>query len=372
MTHSRPPAWVEIETARLRNNFALINAERPPGVELLSVVKDNGYGHGAAVVAEAAVAAGASHLGVVTVAEGLELRGAGIDVPILCFGERQESELAECVASSITCVVSAIETVQRLGKLAEEARRRVPVHLKINTGMNRWGVRWTDAPRVAAAVHAERWLDLAGLMSHFAMSDETDKTFAMTQLERFRATAERIGQTDRRPLRHISNSGGFLDLPMAHLDMVRLGILPLGVYPSLSCRRLPGVLPVMSVKTRIATIQTLEPGESAGYGMRFVAPTHRRVAVLPVGYGDGYPRPLEPGWVLVRGRRIPVVAGPSMDAFMVDVTEVAGASLWDEVVLIGTQGTEEITVRDVATWSGRNVYEILVGWRSRLPRVNVG
>ena len=169
--------------------------------------------------------------------------------------------------------------------------------------------------------------------------------------------------------RHLCNSGGFLDLPQACFDMVRVGILALGVYPSTVCRRIPGIEPVMTVKARLAAIQKLQTGDAVGYGMRYIAPSPRRLAVLPVGYGDGFPRVRNQGCVLVHGRRAPIIGGVAMDAAMVVITEIPEVQLWDEAVLMGRQGTEEITVHEVAKLKNSVSYDMLTAWRARLPRI---
>ena len=207
-------------------------------------------------------------------------------------------------------------------------------------------------------------------MSHFSQSDERDKGYAKLQHGRFLGVLEAMEATHL-PVRyrHICNSGGFLDLPQAHHDMVRIGILPLGVFPSQVCRRIEGIQPVMTVKTRVSGIRTLRPGECVGYGMHYRATETRRIAVLPVGYGDGYPRLRNNGHALIAGRRAPVIGGNAMDATMVDITDIPEAGMWSEAVLMGRQGNEEITAHEVAQWKGTVTYEVLVAWRSRLPRV---
>jgi alanine racemase len=246
----------------------------------------------------------------------------------------------------------------------------VRVHVKLNTGMNRFGVHWKESLGVLEAVHASSWLSLEGVMSHFSMSDETDKSFAHLQLGRFR---EVLDQMQTRGLkarwRHLANSGGYLDLPQAHFDMVRIGILALGVYPSEVCRRIPGIEPVMQVKSRVATIQSIQQGDNVGYGLRYTASGPRRIGVLPIGYGDGFPRLRNLGHVLVRGCRAPVVGANAMDALMVDLTDIPRAQPWDEAVLMGRQGELEITIHDIARWGNTVSYDALCGWRSRLPRV---
>jgi alanine racemase len=218
--------------------------------------------------------------------------------------------------------------------------------------------------------HGNQSLALEGVLSHFSQSDEKDKGFALLQLERFQEVLEAMDKLGLRVTwRHICNSGGFLDLPQAHFDMVRVGILVFGVYPSSVCRRIPGIEPVMTVKARIAAIQKLEPGDSVGYGMRYTANSKRRIAVLPLGYGDGFPRVRNQGCALIHGQRAPLVGGVAMDALMADITDIPQARVWDEAVLMGRQGSEEISVHDVAKLKNSVSYDILTSWRARLPRV---
>ncbi len=366
----RRPAWVEIDLRQLERNFQLICNDKPRDLHILSVVKDEAYGHGAACVAKAALRYGAQFLGLSTLEEALTLRDQGITARILLLGDRQESELPWCVARNLTCCVSDAQGVEQLGRCATRAGRRVPVHVKINTGMNRYGVRWSEALPLIEQVCESKSLVLEGVLSHFAQSDEADKTSALLQLARFN---EVLGGLAARgvpvKVRHICNSGGFLDLPQAHFDMVRLGILPLGVYPSMVCRRLTGLAPVMSVKARVAAIQRLQAGDSVGYGMHYTAPGPRRIAVLPLGYGDGFPRVRNQGCALIHGRRAPLVGGVAMDALTVDISAIPEAQLWDEAVLMGRQGSEEISARDVARLKNSVTYDVLTNWRSRLPRV---
>jgi alanine racemase len=256
--------------------------------------------------------------------------------------------------------------------VAARAGKLVPVHLKINTGMNRYGVRWSEALPLVEVVCANKSLQLEGVMSHFSMSDETDKTFALLQLARFNEVLEGMAAKGI-PVkyRHLCNSGGFLDLPQAHLDMVRIGMLQHGVYPSKVCRRMAGIEPTMTVKARVAGFQQLAKDDIVGYGMKYRAPSARRIAVIPVGYGDGYPRLRNEGCVLIGGRRAPLVGGVAMDAFMVDTTDLPQVRLWDEVVLMGRQGTDEISVHELAAWKNSVSYDVLTGWRARLPRIYV-
>jgi len=245
----------------------------------------------------------------------------------------------------------------------------VPVHVKINSGMSRYGVRWDEAIQLLETIAAEPSLELEGTMTHFSQSDEIEKTFALLQMARFdevMAAARQRGLTV--PMQHLCNSGGFLDLPQAHRNMVRVGILMYGIFPSTVCRQIEGIQPVMSIKARIAGLQNVKPGEHVGYGMRYTAPSNRRIAILPIGYGDGFPRVRNQGCALIHGQRAPLVGGIAMDALMVDVTDIPEAQMWDEAVLMGEQGNEVITARDMAQLKNSVTYDVLTGWRLRLGR----
>ncbi len=372
--NGRPPrpAWIELDLARWRRNFQLIRADLPPGLGMLSVVKDEAYGHGLLPAARIATESGVKFLAVSTVEEGVKLRDGGIRERILILGDRQEAELPWCVAHDLTCCVSEPHGITRLARLTQQTGKRIAVHLKINTGMNRYGVRWNEVAATAEKIVAEKSLWLEGALSHFAQSDELDKTFALLQLSRFNEALQALAARNIPvTVRHLCNSGGFLDLPSAHFDLVRLGILPLGVFPSSVCRRIPGVEAVMSVKARIASIQKLQPGDHVGYGMRYTANENRRIAVLPIGYGDGFPRVRNLGCALIHGQRAPVVGGVSMDALTVDITDIPAAKLWDVATLMGRDGSEEISVHDIAKLKNSASYDVLCSWRGRLPRIYV-
>jgi alanine racemase len=366
------PAWTEIDLGKLRRNLQLIRGELPKHVRLMAVVKDEAYGHGALDVARVAVEEGAWGFGLSTLEEAMHLREGGITAPLLLLGERQEAELEWCVAHDLTVCVNEPHAVRKLAKLAADFGKRVPVHVKIHTGMSRYGVRWDEALPLIEKILVEKSLSLEGVMTHFSQSDETDKTFANLQFARFSEVLRTL-EEKKIPvkLRHTCNSGGFLDLPQAHLDMVRVGILLYGVWPSTVCRKFPGIEPVMSVKAKIAAIQKLKPGEVVGYGMRYTAASERRIAILPIGYGDGFPRVRNEGCALIHGRRAPLVGGIAMDALMVDITDIPQAQMWDEAVIMGKQGNDEITVRDIAALKKSVTYDVLTNWRLRLRRKSV-
>lgn len=364
------PAWVEVDLAQLKRNFKIIFQDKPEHVQVLSVVKNQGYGHGAIPVAKIALEVGVAYLAVATIDEALELRQDGISAPILILGDRPGNQLDLCVNENITCCINDIETARLLSKIAIKYKKRIPLHIEIDTGMSRYGVRWTKALSTIESIAHLEGLYLEGLMSHFAMSDEADKTFALLQFDRFKSVLTALEKKSLTvKYRHMCNSGGFLDLPQAHFDMVRIGILTYGVYPSQVCRRIEGIQPVMSVKAKISTIRELEIGDKVGYGMRYEAKSERRIAVVPIGYGDGFPRVRNEGEVLVHGKRAPIIGGSAMDAMMIDITDIPETRLWDEVVIMGKQKNEEITAHEVARLKNSISYDILGSWNWRLPRL---
>src|ERR1700690_1171157 len=231
------PAWVEIDLARLRRNLQLIRRDLPRQVQLLAVVKDEAYGHGALDVARIALEEGAWGFGLSTLEEAMALRDAGITAPLLLLGERQEAELPWCVAHDLTVCVNEPHTVRKLARAAASANKRMPVHLKIHTGMSRFGMRWDEALPLIEQIASEKSLSLEGVMTHFAQSDETDKTFANLQFSRFNEVLQGLAPRGIPvKFRHTCNSGGFLVLPRAHLDMVRVVLLLYGIFPSSVCR----------------------------------------------------------------------------------------------------------------------------------------
>lgn len=371
-------AWVEIDHGQLRENFSIIEKYAPKHCKRLCVVKDNAYGHGSVLMAKEAIRAGYSYLSVETIGEAVTLREHGINVPILLFGEPNSEEMRAALYLDMTICINSIEQAQTYIScikeyFAENPHTQIvaqPVHVEVDTGMSRWGVRWTAAISVLNYLHSHpEYLVLEGIMSHFAMSDEADKSYALLQLSRFESVlSETRAAGITIPLIHMSNTGGVLDLPSAHFTMVRTGILPSGVYPSLVCNQYPGLRPVLSVKCKITTLRQLEVGDKVGYGMHFTAKKPMQIAVLPIGYGDGYPRVRNNGYVLIHGTQCPVVGGNAMDAMMVDVSHLANVALNDEVVLMGGQGEQWIDPRDLVPWKKTVCYEILTGWRARLPR----
>jgi alanine racemase len=334
------------------------------------VAKDNAYGLGAVEAARVALEGHADSLAVFTLGEAQELRDAGITAPILLLGERLADEVPHVLELDLEPCVGSIKMAEAFSHAGRTRGRPVPIHLKVNTGMNRFGFSWRNVDSWGPILKTLPALEFRGALSHFAQSDELDKGFARTQSQRFEGVLKCLSAQDIRPQWiHHCNSGGVLDLPDAHFNRVRVGLLAQGVYPSEVCRRLEGVLPVLSLRARLTAIQELEIGDTVGYGMRWRAERPSRIGVLSVGYGDGYPRLRNQGQALLHGRRVPIAGGVTMDALMIDLTDVPEAQLGDEAVLLGTQGTDCITVQELARLSGTVTYDVLTGFRARLPRV---
>ncbi len=363
-------AWVQVDLNQLARNWEILRREVPASVSLMFVAKDNAYGLGAVEAARVALEGHADSLAVFTLGEAQELRDAGITAPILLLGERLADEVPHVLELDLEPCVGSVEMAEAFSRAGRTRGRPVPIHLKVNTGMNRFGFSWRNVDSWGPILKTLPGLEFRGALSHFAQSDELDKGFARTQSQRFEGVLERLAILSIQPRWiHHCNSGGVLDLPDAHFNRVRVGLLAQGVYPSEVCRRLEGVLPVLSLRARLTAIQELEIGDTVGYGMRWQAQRPSRIGVLSVGYGDGYPRLRNQGQVLLHGRRVPIVGGVTMDALMIDLADVPEAQMGDETVLLGMQGTDCITVQELARLSGTVTYDVLAGFRARLPRV---
>ena len=369
-------AWIEINRQKLRENFSLIFRDKPDNLHILAVVKDDALGHGLVAIAREALSAGCSYLGVACLSEAVELRKHFEKAPILVFGERPDEELSRCIRQHFSLQVQSFEKAKMISQLSEKQRVKTKIHFKVDTGMGRYGVRWDKALEEFRLIRELEGIEIEGIMTHFAQSDEALKDHANLQWERFREILDNLEKEDLLPpFVHACNSGGYLDLPHAHGNMVRIGILPTGVYPSKVCRRIQidglELSPVMRVLSRVSFIKTLYPGDKLGYGMHFTAEKETRVAVLPIGYGDGYPRFRNKGYVLVNGQQAPIIGGNAMDATMVDISGIPDAEIGSEVVLLGRQGDLEITAMEIADWAGTVTYQILSAWTRRMERVYV-
>lgn len=360
------PVWAEIDLDALADNVRLLKS-RANGAALVAVVKANAYGHGAVAVARAALAAGADRLGVICADEGEQLRRAGITAPILVMGHTPAGEAQRLADLSLTPSVVSSEVALALARVASERGIEMPVHLKVDTGLNRYGLPHSEAADLGRWLRDLAGIQVEGLFTHFASADEGDKSYTVEQHKLFLAVAE---QLDWVPIRHVSNTATLLDMPDMSLEMVRPGLGIYGCYPSSQVKRSLPLRPALSLKGRIARLTSLAPGESVSYGRTWRAPRPSLIGLVMCGYADGLPRALSNrGSVLVRGRRAPIVGRVCMDMSMVDVSDIADVSVDDEVVIIGRQGEEEISADEVAELCGTISYEILCGISARVPRL---
>jgi alanine racemase len=362
------PVWAEIDLDAVARNVCLLKGQAN-GAAMMAVVKANGYGHGAVAVARAALAAGADRLGVICVDEGEQLRRAGIAAPILVMGHTPATDAARLIDLSLTATVASRETAEALARAAIQRGVRLAVHLKVDTGLNRYGFAPAEAVALADWLRDLPSLEVEGLFTHFASADEADKGYTLEQYGCFRQVAEELRWVS---IRHVANTAALLDMPDLSLEMVRPGLGIYGLYPSGEVRRDLGLAPALSLKSRIVRLTALAPGDCVSYGRIWRAPRPSLVGLVMCGYADGLPRSLSSrGSVLVRGRRAPIVGRVCMDMCMVDVTDVPDVATDDEVVLIGCQGEEEITADEVADLAGTISYEILCGISARVPRLHL-
>lgn len=364
------PAFLEIDLAAIRGNVRVIQNVVGPDTAIAAIVKANAYGHGAVEVSRAALRAGATMLCVAIVDEGIRLRKAGIKAPILVLGPPSADEADAALEYDLMQAISDPGHAAIVSNAARRAERVAQVHVKLDTGMGRHGARPGVAEALAESLEEISSLKVAGVFSHFAEAPDPDWTGH--QFEQFMALSPRFGGGEPDgPIRHVCNSVALLRLPEARLEMVRPGAILYGFNPGCDPALIPeGIRPVASLHSRVALVKAIEAGQPVGYGLTWCAPRDSRIAILPLGYADGYPRALSDNAdVLLGGRRCPLVGRVSMDALTVDVTGAGPVAIGDEVVLIGTQGGERITIDEIARRAGTIGQEIASRLSPRLPRV---
>jgi alanine racemase len=363
-------AWVEIDLGAVRDNVAALARVAHPAA-VMAVVKADGYGHGAEPVARAALDAGATWLGVALVEEGVALREAGIQAPILVLSEPPPDAAATVVAHRLTPVVYTAAGIDALAKaVADVGAEPLSVHLKVDTGMHRVGAAPAEAVELARRVADRSELTLAGVLTHLAVADEPADPYTREQLGRFAAVlADLEAEGLRPPLVHAANSAGLLAFPDAHFDLVRAGIAVYGIPPVPELAGVAPLRPALALKARVSHVKVLDAGSRLSYGLRYRVERRARIATVPIGYADGVPRNLAAagGEVLVGGRRHPVAGTVTMDQLMVDVGDEP-VDVGDEVVLIGRQGGCEVTAQEWADRLGTIAYEIVCGIGPRAPR----
>lgn len=363
------PAWVEVDLDRLRQNIKAIREWVGPGVKMLLVVKADAYGHGAREVSRAAWTAGVDLLGVATVHEGLELRQAGVEAPVLVLSPALESEIENIVSWDLRTTVATMQFARALSERGVREGTACAVHVEVDTGMGRSGVDHAEAVSFVREVAALPGISLEGLFTHFPNCDGRNPEFERGQLAHFRKVVDGVragGLTV--PALHSANSAALSALPESHLDMVRPGLLAYGIHPP-GVPRPVDVKPVMSFYTRLVQVRNVPAGRGISYGSTYVADRPMRVGVIPVGYGHGYSSLLSNrGEVLVRGKRVPVIGRVTMDMTMVDLSSVPEADLNDRVVLFGGPDACAIGVDEVAAKAGLLSYEVMCTIGKRVVR----
>ncbi len=371
-TYSR--VYAEIDLDAVLYNFESMRKNMTEGTQMIAVIKADAYGHGAVPIA---------HLmeerdyiwgfATATAEEAMQLRKAGLRKPILILGYVFEEYDDVLIREDIRPTVFKKETAYRLSRKAKEQGRVLPVHVAVDTGMTRIGFADTkDSAEIIKEISMLPGITIEGLFTHFARADESDKTFAEKQLERYMAFADQLKELEIQiPIHHCSNSAGIIDLPQANLDVVRAGITIYGIYPSQEVKKecVP-LKPVMKLKSHIAYIKDVEEGVEISYGGTFTTKRKSRIATIPVGYADGYPRSLSgKGSVLIRGQRAPITGRICMDQFMVDVTDLQDVSELDEVTLLGEDREAVLPVEELSALSGRFPYEFVCNISQRVPRI---
>jgi alanine racemase len=368
---SARPAWVEINLDHIAHNISQFKALAGSNTEIMAVVKADGYGHGAAAVASAALSAGASSLAVAFVEEGVDLRRAGITAPILLLGYTDPLQFSSLIDFKLIPTVFGYDTALQYSALADSRGLTLPVHLKVDTGMGRVGLLPDEAVEVTARICRLPGLQVLGFFTHLAAAEAVDGSYTAEQIKLFNRIIECCsdkGITFKSI--HAANSAASINCPDSYYNLMRLGLAMYGLYPSPELKGGPiDLRQAMTFKSRVVLVKKMPPGSSISYGCTYRTSREALIATIPVGYADGYSRLLSnKGQVLIRGQRAPVVGTICMDHLMVDVTRIPGVRLHDEVVLYGRQSGEEITVEETADLIGTVNYELLCAVDKRVSR----
>jgi len=367
-------SWTEIDLDAIENNIKEIRRVTVPSAKIMAIVKADAYGHGYLEVAETLAANGADCFGVAVAEEALQLRKSGFNQDVLILGKVDEADLDELIQHDITLCVYSIEHAKSISEKAGIIGKTAKIHIKTDTGMSRIGYVIGDGndDKIADEIVSISKLDnifVEGIFSHFSTSDEADSTYTELQFSRFMDICNKI--SDRGldiPVKHIANSAAIMQYPTMHLDMVRPGIILYGLYPSDDVdKSIINLKPAMTFKTKITHVKELTEGRGVGYGKTYITDRAVKIATVPIGYADGYPRVLaKDGQMLVQGEKVNIVGRICMDQCMIDVTNVNNISTGDEVTVFTS---EKITADNLAHWAGTINYEIVCLISKRIPRI---
>lgn len=361
------PSWIEIDLKQFRKNIAIVKSHIGERLFCLPI-KANAYGHGLCQIGKAAEEAGVDYLAVAHLQEGVKLREANVRIPILVLGAIHEDQILDLINFNLEFTISSKFKAQLVAEKCKKIRQKCRIHLEVDTGMQRTGVRSATAIELYKHLKELHHFDIIGIYSHLATADTAGDPFALKQIESFHALLEHPIFKGTQLIRHIANSGGTTHFSKSHLDMVRPSLITLGYLPANHPESLQGIAPCFSLKTKVSYFKVVEKGVGISYGHSYITPKQTRIATIPVGYGDGYRRSLSNrGFVLIRGKRFPIVGTICMDQFMVDIGDQE-VYVGEEVVLIGKQGKEEIPLQEIATLCDTIPYEVLCLFNDRIPR----
>lgn len=365
------PTYATVNLAALAHNLSCIKRYLSSGCDVMAIVKANAYGHGARDIAQALSRQGIERFAVASLDEGIALRQTGFSASIVVLGALFEQQIIDLVAHRLTPVISDSRILASLAKAADSHPIPYSIHLKAETGMGRLGFSLEELRTLLNNPLLRGPLYVEGMMTHLADADGTDSAFTERQLRAFHAVLETtLQQGFKIPLVHAANSAAIVRFPDTHFSLVRPGIMLYGYHTLPASIPIPDLKPVLSLRTTIVQLRTIPRGGSVSYNATFVAKRSTRIAVLPIGYADGYNRGLSNlGVVLIQGRRVPIVGLVCMDMIMVDVTDLPSVHVGETVTLLGQQGKEAIWADEMATWLGTIPYEILCGIGSRVPRI---
>lgn len=358
------PVWAEIDLKNLDYNFSLVKKIAGPQVKILIPVKAHGYGHGLVAISKRLQALGVDYLGVASIDEGIVLRNAGVDKPVVVLGTVLPDDVKPILEYRLIQTVCTKEVAQSLNNEAQKTGVVSLVHIKVDTGMNRIGVSYAQAFDFIRDIAAMKNIKIEGIFTHFPCAEE-DPDFTQKQIDIFSSLIKRLEASGIEiPLRHAANSMGVIDYPKALFNLIRPGLMIYGLYP----KQQPSIKlrPLLSLKTKIIHLHTVGKGEGVSYGHTYVAEGKTKLATLSIGYGDGYPRCLSnKSFCLISGKRAKLVGNICMDQMMADVTDVKGVKVGQEAVMIGSQGKEAVTVEELAGLAGTIPYEIVCGLGTR-------
>ena len=364
------PAWVEVDLKTIVENLKAVR-EKVGSRKVMGTVKANAYGHGLVDVAKLLEAEGIDMLGVSILDEAMHLRQANIRSPILIMGTILSEEAERAVELDVRPTLNSFKVAESIDDAGRRQDRVIAAHVKIDTGMGRFGELPDNAVDYLGRLRTLEHLQIEGIYTHFPIADEQNDPFTRGQIEIFARIVNTLEEKGFHiPIRHAANSSAILNYPESYFTMVRPGDTLYGLYPSDKVDKGLSLKPALSWKSRVLTVKQIPKGWSVSYGRTYIAPEEKRIAIIPVGYADGYNRHLSnSGQVLLHGRRVPIIGLVCMDQFMIDVSDIGDVAVGDEVVLIGKQGDEEITADELAKELGTINYEIICGINCRVPRI---